>query len=90
MSNFYKLLIIRALITTVLVYFILFTFCHCVMTLCGDTVKKKINKIKQIISNIVFAKQERSKSLRMEELRSSIPDVAFNYQEFQEPLVALD
>ena len=57
------------------------------MSLCGDAVKKKI---KQMILKVVSVKQERSKSIRMEELRSSIPDVAFDYKEFQEPLVALD
>ena len=60
------------------------------MLLCGDSIKKKANKIKQVIAKMISAKQKNSKSLCMEELRSQIPDVAFNYREFQEPLIALD
>ena len=89
-NNFYKLLIIRALISTILVYFTLLIFYHCAILLCGDLIKKKANKIKQTIRKMISVKQERSKPLHMKELRSQIPDVAFNYKEYQEPLVALD
>ena len=89
-NNFYKLLIIKALISTVLIYFTLLIFYHCAILLCGDLIKKKANKIKLMIIKMISVQQEHSKSLHMEELRSQIPDVAFNYKEFQEPLVALD
>ena len=89
-NNFYKLLIIKLLIVTALAYFILFIFCHCVMLLYGDGIKARANKIKQVFIKITARKQTRSRSSDMEELSSKIPDVAFNYKEFQEPLLELD
>ena len=53
----------------------------------GDTIKKKANKFKQMLMK---GKQTFSESLHMEQLRSKVPDVAFNYKEFREPLVAVD
>ena len=54
------------------------------MFLYGDVIKKKANKIKQVLIKIPAAKQECS------ELSSQIPDVAFDYEKFQESLIALD
>ena len=89
-TNFYKLLIIRLLIIAVLAYFILFMFCHCIMLLYGDAIKVRVHKIKQAFLKITARKQTGSRSSDMEELSSKIPDVAFNYKEFQEPLFELD
>ena len=86
-NNIYKLLIIRVLIIIILVYFILLMFCHCIMSLCGDVIKRRANKI---LTTMTSVKYRCSKSLQMKELSSEIPDVSFNYKEFQEPLVALD
>ena len=85
-NNKYKLLIIRLLIIGVLTYFIILIFCHCVMLMYGDTIKETVIKIKQMFTK----KQKFSKSLHMEQLSCRIPDVAFNYKEFREPLVELD
>ena len=89
-NNFNKLLIIKLLIVTALAYFILFIFCHCVMLLYGDAIKVRANKIKQEFIKITARKQTRSRSSDMEELSSKIPDVTFNYKEFQEPLLELN
>ena len=91
-NRFHKLHIIRILIITVLVYFILFIFCHCVMLMYGDVIKRRAGKIKQLLIKMITVKSKQtcSRPLHMEELRSKIPDVAFNYKEFQEPLVELD
>ena len=86
----YKVLIIRLLIITVIAYFIVLIFCHCVMLMYGDTIKGRSNKIKQMLMKRITRKQTCSGSLQLEQLRSKIPDVAFNYEEFIEPLVALD
>ena len=88
--NFYKLLIIRLLIITVLAYFILYISCHCIMLLYGNAIKVRVNKILQVFLKITARKQTHSRSSDMEELSSKIPDVAFNYKEFQEPLFELD
>ena len=89
-NNRYKLLIIRALIITVLAYFIGLIFCHCVMIMYADTITKKGNKIKEMLIKKITKKQTFSELLHMEQLSSKIPDVAFNYKEYREPLVALD
>ena len=89
-NNFYKLLIIKLLIVTALAYFILFIFCYCVILLYSDAIKARANKIKQEFIKITARKQTHSRSSDMEELSSKIPDVAFNYKEFQEPLLELN
>ena len=62
------------------------------MLMYGDVIKRRASKIKQVLIKMVTVKSKQtcSRSLHMEELRSKIPDVAFNYKEFQEPLVELD
>ena len=86
----YKLLIIRLLIISVLVYFIVLLSCHCIMSMYGDIIKEKSNKMKQILMKKITRKEKFSESLHLEQLNSKIPDVAFDYTEFIEPLVALD
>ena len=88
-NSFLKLLI-RLFIITVLAYFILFMFCHCIMLLYGDAIKVRVNKILQVFLKTTARKQTGLRSSDMEELNSKIPDVAFNYKEFQEPLFELD
>ena len=92
-NTFYKLLIMRLLIIAVLAYFILFIFCHCVMLLYGDAIKRRASKIKQVLLKMITVKPKQAcsrSSLHMKELSSKIPEVAFNYKEFQEPLIELD
>ena len=86
----YKLFIIRLLIITVLGYFIILIFCHCIMLMYGDVIMGRANKVKQMLMKKIRRKQTCLGSLQLEQLRSKIPDVAFNYSEFREPLVALD
>ena len=89
-ENRYKILIIRSFIVIVLLYFIGLILCHCVMIIFGDAIKKKGNKIKQLLIQKVTKKQTSSQSFNIEHLSSRIPDAAFNYKEFREPLVAVD
>ena len=86
----YKLFIIRLLIITVLAYFIVLIFCHCIMLMYGDVIKGRANKIKQMLMKRITRKKTCSESLQLEDLSTKIPDAAFNYKEFIEPLVALD
>ena len=60
------------------------------MLLYGDMIKRRTNKIKQLLTTMISVKQVCSKSLQMKNLSPQIPDVTFNYKELQEPLVALD
>ena len=86
----YKLFIIRLLIITVLAYFIVLIFCRCIILICGDAIKGRANKIKQMLMKRITGKQTCPESLHLEQVRSEIPDVAFNYKEFREPLIAID
>ena len=86
----YKLFIIRLLIITVLAYFIVLIFCHCIMLMYGDVIKERANKVKQMLMKNNIRKRTHSESLQLEQLRSKIPDVAFNYKEFREPLIVMD
>ena len=86
----YKLFIIRLLIITVLVYFIVLIFCHCIMLMYGDVIKGRANKIKQMLMTRITRKKTCSESIQLEDLSAKIPDTTFNYKEFIEPLVALD
>ena len=89
-DNTYKMLVTRLLIITVLAYFIGLIFCHCVTLKCGDVIKQKSIKMKQIFTKMFGINQATSRTLHMEQLHTKIPDVTFNYKEYQEPLVALD
>ena len=89
-NNRYKMLVTRLLIITVLAYFIGLIFCHCVTLKCGDVIKQKSIKIKRIFTKMVRINQATSRTLHMEQLHTKIPDVTFNYKEYQEPLVALN
>ena len=86
----YKLFIIRLLIITVLVYFVVLFFCHCIILMYGSAIKRRANKIKQMLKKRITKEQKCSESLQLEQLSSKIPGVAFNYSEFREPLIALD
>ena len=87
----YNWLIIRLLIITILGYFIVLIFCHCILFIYSDTVKARVNEIKETFLMRWFTrKQTCSKSFELEQLSSKIPDVTFNYTEFIEPLVAFD
>ena len=86
----YKLFIIRLLIITVLTYFIVLIFCNCIMLMYGDVIKGRANKVRQMLMKWITRKKTCSESLYLEELSAKIPDVAFNYKEFSEPLIAID
>ena len=82
--------IIRLFIITVLAYFIVLIFCHCIILMYGDVIKGRANKIKQMLVKRIRRKQTCSESLQLEELSAKIPDVTFNYEQFREPLIAID
>ena len=63
----YKLFIIRLLIITVLGYFFVIIFCHCIISMFGDTIKRKANNIKQMFESIT-KKKKVSESLQLRSL----------------------
>ena len=89
-DNRYRILVIRSLIIIILLYFIGLILCHYVMIKVGDAIKEKGNEIKQLLMKKFTKKQTSSQSFNIKYLSSKIPDVAFNYNEFREPLVVVD
>ena len=66
---------------------------HCITTM----LQKRIDRIKSAMITYILkwkekftSKKEQPEVLDMESFSSRIPDVARNYKEFQEPLIALN
>ena len=90
-----KIVIIKFFIYIVLASFILSVVVHCTMFKCGDAIKHTLCNITRQLK----AKFKRlsgtsghthAPSVEMKTMSSEIPDVTYNYQEFQEPLVGMD
>ena len=85
-----KLPIAWYLLFPVLVYFVIFVSCHCIMSVCGDTIKQKGNNIILTLKSKFINPKLSHELIDMETLSNKIPDVTLNYKEFQEPLIALN
>ena len=77
------------LIFPVLTYFIIFVCYHCVMSICGDKVKQKGHYILSMMKSKIFTSKVLRELILMENIRNDLPDVALDYEDFQEPLIAL-
>ena len=95
-KNLVGLKIAKILITVGMIYFILAIVYHCCMYRCNNKIQKsikwllcKINEVKGIKWLChKFCKLKASQEDHNSEME--IPDVTYNYKEFQEPLVALE
>ena len=77
--------IMKTLINMVLLYFVTFIVYRCVMVTCGDAVSKKYKFM------INFLRKQKHHAVPSpNKLSMQIPDVTYNYQELQEPLIELD
>ena len=88
-----ELPITKYLITIVFSYFIVFITCHCIVSIFPRSIDRVKNNIIVHLAawkRKALSKKDLSQPLIMESLSSEIPDVACNYKEFQEPLIALD
>ena len=88
-----ELPVAKHLIIVVFSYFMIFITYHCVTTM----LRKRIDRIKSaiimyfiILKKKFMTNKEPPEVLDMESFTSRIPDVARNYKEFQEPLIALN
>ena len=77
--------IMKVLINIVLLYFVIFIVCRCVMTACGNAVTQKCKLLIDCLK-----KQKQHIVLVPRKLNTEIPEVTYNYQEFQEPLIELE
>ena len=74
--------VVKLLINAQLAYFIIYITGHSVMTVCGKTVTQKCDKI------FNFFTRKCRKSVK-KSYNCEIPEVAYNYKEFQDPLIGL-
>ena len=85
--NRMQLKIVQFLITIVLVYFTIFITCHCIMSTCGKTVRRKLKKASWIT---MLWKRNKAKSKNHSKTLNGVIDDDHDYIEFQEPLIALE
>jgi len=87
-NNEFELLITKTLIYSVFVYYIMFIICHCIMTRCETTIKRMSNLVVTMVKKRII-KHSVTDLIDMQEYKCEIPDVAYDYQQFQEPLIVL-
>ena len=78
-----KLLLSKVLICIVLIYFVIYITYHCVMLLCGSSIKQKICCSRKKLKLI-------AKPLDMQSISNTVDNASCDYNEFQESLIALD
>ena len=85
-----QLLISWYLVFPVLVYFILFIICHCFTSACGNAIKPKRDYIVLALKNkiAIFNSKGSHEPIDMESI-NTLQESGQNYEEFQEPLIAL-
>ena len=84
-----KLPIAWYLLFPVLAYFIIFVCCHCIMSVCGNKIEQKWKSIILSVKNKFINTKVSCELIGMKDFRNEIPDIAINYKDFQEPLIAL-
>ena len=88
-----ELPVVKHLIIVVLVYFIMFITYHCITTMFAKRVERINNTMVKYFlkwKEKFTPGKEKPGILEMESFSCKIPDVARNYKEFQEPLIALN
>jgi len=85
-------IVISILISVGCYYFVIHIICHCIMHAFEDTFSRC--KTMLITCFAIWKKKKNKRKLseviRMRSLRRKIADVTYNYQKFQEPLIAVD
>jgi len=78
-------------ILAVITYFIFFIIYTCITTLCGRAMQQINDTFSYYIKGFKLWKKRKIVSFEMSSkiMSSEIPDVTFNYEEFQEPLVGV-
>ena len=77
-----NLFVVKLLINAQLAYFIIYIIGHSVMTVCGKTVTQRCDQI----FNFFTKKHQKS----VKSYSCEIPETAYNYKEFQDPVIGLD
>ena len=81
-----KTIIVKLLINIVLSSFVVSIVAHCIVLKYGSIIKNRYYNIAKKFKSALG----QTHSLEMKTFSNKIPDVTYNYQEFQEPLIAVD
>lgn len=73
---------VKLLISISLAYFIIYITCHCILLTCGDVIKQKYEKLIKCLRKT----KNQNSAVSVEMASCDMPN---NYEEFQEPLIAL-
>ena len=82
-----NLLLIKLLISILLAYIIIYITCHCITLMCGNMVKQRYKKLFKWFKKT--NNRRSSVSVEMISYHCDLPEIKVNYEEFQEPLIAL-
>ena len=85
-QNSFGMIAINTILSMALVHFSLIVIYHIITYMCGGVIR---NKIQQGINTVMGWMVTKSANDQRFEL-ANVPEVAFNYHEYREPLVALD
>ena len=83
-NNTTKVLLSNMLILIALVYLVIYITCHCIILLCSNSIKQKIDYLSKKFTKV------NDKPMAMQGISNNVDDTSCNYDEFQEPLVAFD
>ena len=84
--NRHKILfVVKLLINAQLAYFIIYIIGHSIMTVCGKTVTQRCDQIFNFLTKNCHKSVKQSQS----SYSCEIPEVAYDYKEFQDPLIGL-
>jgi len=84
------MIVSKVLIFAVLLYFTILLVGYCIMQLCGKSINHQRRLLAVAWKKRTIYQKSKPNTLEMDSLRSSVPDVTYNYREFQEPLIGVD
>ena len=85
-NNKTKVFLSSMLILIALMYLVIYITCHCIMLLCSysNSIKQKMDYLSKKFAKVM------DEPIAMQGISNNMDDTSCNYDEFQEPLVALD
>ena len=86
--NSLGLTISQVLLTIGVVYLIVALTVHCIMFRCKNIINYYIRRVYTTVCRKIVVKQ--NDNIELHRLSSEVPEVTYNYKEFQEPLIGLD
>jgi len=80
----------QVLIFAALLYFTILLVVYCILQLCGKSINHQRRLLVVAWKKKTTCQKSIANTIEMDSLRNSVPNVTYNYREFQEPLIGLD